>query len=118
MSPKTKKIITVLVIVAIIAIGLYFVFRKPKAAITTGAGSVTSAGTDPNAIDATIVFPLKSGSTGKGVKQVQAYLNSKYNAGLTVDGIWGPKTNAAANTYLNRDNVSSDVYVKWNLSSF
>lgn len=62
-----------------------------------------------------IDFPLSEGSSGYGVEQVQKYLNGKYNAGLTVDGSWGPVTDLAVSNYLNRDNISESVYYKWNL---
>lgn len=101
-----RKIITVVVILAIIAIALYFIFKKPavkKDTITT---------LDP------IIFPLKKGSSGTGVVAVQKYLNEKYNAGLDPDGEWGPITDAAALAHLKRDNVSKDSFEKWGLSKY
>lgn len=40
-------------------------------------------------------FPLKLNSRGDRVKVIQQALNTRYKAGLDVDGIWGPKTEAA-----------------------
>jgi peptidoglycan hydrolase-like protein with peptidoglycan-binding domain len=37
-------------------------------------------------------FPLQNGSRGENVKQLQAFLNQKYNVGLVVDGIFGDNT--------------------------
>lgn len=99
-----KKILFIVAILAVIAIALWLIFRKPKEiALIEGQPAPV------------IKFPLKLGSSGYGVQQVQKYLNSKYSAGLKVDGDWGPKTNDAAILYLKRDNVSEDVYIKWGL---
>ncbi len=103
-----KKIIVTIVILAIIAIALYFIFKKPAEVEKTS----TIAEPSP------IIFPLKKGSTGSGVIAVQKYLNEKYNAGLTPDGSWGPITDAAALTYLKRDNVSANVFQTWGLSKY
>jgi hypothetical protein len=40
-------------------------------------------------------FPLRLNSRGDRVKVIQQALNTRYKAGLDVDGIWGPKTEAA-----------------------
>jgi peptidoglycan hydrolase-like protein with peptidoglycan-binding domain len=105
MDPKKRKIIIVIVSIVVIATILYFVLKKKD----TPSSEVPA--TNPSA------FPLKKGSTGPEVIQVQKYLNQKYSAGLAVDGIWGPKTNAAVTNFLQRDNISSDVYDKWELAS-
>lgn len=46
------------------------------------------------------------------VKESQEYLNKKYKAGLTVDGIWGPKTNTAVIKVLQRA-IGADVDGIW-----
>ena len=56
------------------------------------------------------VFPLHNGSTGDEVKAFQHYLNTTYNAGLTEDGVWGSKTNAAASQYVKTTSVSQAEY--------
>ncbi|MDD5358575.1 MAG: peptidoglycan-binding domain-containing protein [Candidatus Nanoarchaeia archaeon] len=56
------------------------------------------------------IFPLKYGSTGKAVMDIQAYLNKKYNSGLDVDGIFGPLTEAAVKTAFGSNIVSKDLY--------
>lgn len=43
--------------------------------------------------------PIQSGSTGSQVAAVQSYLNKNMNAGLDVDGQYGPKTSAAIKAY-------------------
>lgn len=106
MDNKTRKIITISAIVIIIAIALWLIFKKPKEKNT---GSQ---------VPDTTRFPLKLTNpytTGKAIENVQKYLNSKYKAGLTVDGVWGPDTNSAVIEYLKRDNISDDIYYKWGL---
>lgn len=94
-----QKIIIVSVLVLLIGVSLWLILRKPKV----------------KSNDIVIDFPLKAGSKGYGVSQVQKYMNDKYSAGLKVDGNWGPATTAASMLYLKRDNISSDIFYKWNL---
>lgn len=101
-----NKIIISIVAILVIGLALWLILRKPK------VKEVQPPSGNP------IVFPMKKGSTGKGVEQLQRYLNQKYSAGLRVDGDWGDKTETAVQTYLKRDNISEEVYNKWNLSSY
>ncbi|MEP7374728.1 MAG: peptidoglycan-binding domain-containing protein [Chitinophagaceae bacterium] len=57
---------------------------KPK---TTAAAKKTKANDN--------VFPLKKGSRGDSVSQLQEALNTKYKASLKVDGIFGSRTEDA-----------------------
>lgn len=102
LNMNRKQIITLVVIAAIIALSLWLIFRKPEEKSTLSAGIEIS-------------FPLKEGSRGAGVAALQKYLNSRYSANLSIDGIWGPKTSEAVTLYLKRDNVSKDVFYKWEL---
>lgn len=63
------------------------------------------------------VFPLVYGSKGEEVKVLQRYLKSKGqnigNTGLSldgVDGIWGPKTDAAVMAVLNKTSISESDF--------
>lgn len=100
---SNRKIIIVVVLITLIALSLWLIFRKPVTKTIEGKTAPI------------IKFPLKFGSSGYGVSQVQKYLNQKYSAGLRVDGDWGSNTNNAALLYLKRDNVSEDVFYKWEL---
>ena len=40
-------------------------------------------------------FPFKRGCSGENVKLLQITLNKKYNAGIAVDGVFGPATEKA-----------------------
>lgn len=98
---KTTKInivivtITVLIIAAIGFCLYWFCFKEDKS-----AGSDTTSGNI-----------LKYGSRGKDVETLQAMLNSKYNAGLDVDGIWGDKTQAAVLENLGKSSITvKEIY--------
>lgn len=107
-----KKIIIVTIVIIVLGIALWLIFKKPTE--KTPETKVTSDG-DSVIIDTT--FPLKNGSKGSAVSSLQKYLNTKYNAGLKVDGVWGILTNNAVTTYLKRDNISSAIYKDWNIAN-
>ena len=84
--------------VILIAVILYFVFRKPKQAITTESltgpmpGSSTSgvAGSTQPALPE---FPLQKGSKGDNVRRLQQALNRlSPQSPITVDGAFGNET--------------------------
>jgi peptidoglycan hydrolase-like protein with peptidoglycan-binding domain len=105
MKKQHVKIIVIIAVIALLSIGAFLLLRKkPKR-----SPEIIENG------ELIIEFPLGSGSSGYAVEQVQKYLNGKYNAGLTVDGNWGPVTDLAVSNYLNRDNISETVYYKWGL---
>lgn len=54
---------------------------------------------------------LKNGSTGEGVKAVQAFLNAATSAGLSVDGAFGPKTTAAVKAWQAANGLDADGLV-------
>ncbi len=114
MTDKTKKILTWGAIAAVVLLILYMVLKKKK---PVAINPVTGAAI-PSTPSST--FPLKMGSKGKEVEQLQAYLVRQYGAQFPlygVDGDWGPETDATVKRLLNRDNVSKDAYDKWNLAS-
>lgn len=113
MSKKTKIIIALALAVIVIAIIVYFVFIKNKQAADDS--------NPDSAAENSGVFPLKMGSKGKEVEQLQMYLLKQYGAQFPkfgVDGDWGTETDSNVQKFLKRDNVSQDVYTKWNLASF
>ncbi len=112
MRMKGKSWIIVCVVLLIIGL-LLFLFRdkilgKNKDAGTAGTGS-----------DAAVPeFPLAVGSRGEKVRKLQAYLNQMFSLApvsrdympLVEDGIFGTKTEAACQMFLNTSSVSETWY--------
>jgi peptidoglycan hydrolase-like protein with peptidoglycan-binding domain len=46
------------------------------------------------------------------VKSLQTFLNKNYNAGLTVDGIFGPLTLAAVKVAFGTNTITEEVFNK------
>lgn len=61
---------------------------------------------------AALTWPLVSeGATGERVVAIQYLLNQQIGAGLTVDGIFGPLTNAAVKSFQTEHKLSADGIV-------
>jgi peptidoglycan hydrolase-like protein with peptidoglycan-binding domain len=107
---KTKTIVIILVIVIVLVAGVWiWAGKKPQDTTEPAPGS--PAADKANAAANTVKMPLVQGAKGELVKSIQTALNSKYNAGLKVDGIWGAKTQAA----LIANNLPTSIYWKqWN----
>ena len=107
MDKKKKLIITAVLIIVVIALIYWFFLRKKE--VKTDAATVDSGSG---------VFPLKKGSRGKEVEQVQIYLLREYGAQYPksgIDGIWGNETDVNVTKFLKKDNVSEASYNKWSL---
>jgi hypothetical protein len=80
-----KKIIMIAIIITILGIAAYFIVKK----VRQNKAGRTGTGTDTASI-----FPLKQGSRGAQVKNVQSALNKllALETKLIEDGIFGPKT--------------------------
>lgn len=113
---KNKKhvvvIVVVIIILVVVAILVFKPFKKKKEDGTTtvekGAGKTTIEGKEGQKSEYDQNFPLKKGSKGKYVSAIQRTLNKKKNAGLTVDGIWGDKTDVA----IKKAGYPAIIYVK------
>lgn len=85
--------------------------KKEQEALQKGKTTV-SAKSDASGseivFDADAVYPLKKGDTGTVITTLQHALNKVYNAGLSEDGIFGPKTEAACLQYLGSAQVTAD----------
>ncbi|NPD47493.1 peptidoglycan-binding protein [Lentimicrobium sp. S6] len=91
---KNKKII-VFVVLLIIAV-LVFVFKDKL----FGTNTKTVSNLEPSNDNPQNSYFIKYGSRGNEVKLLQAYLNEFKNEALIVDGIWGPKTQAAFESFV------------------
>lgn len=105
-----KIIITIVIIITLSAIGffLYTKFIKPKPE-SEDENKNSSSGSG-NSGTGSSEFPLKSGSKGMKVKQLQAGLNLLKKTKLDVDGKFGPKTLAALKKHFNISQVSQYDY--------
>lgn len=76
------------------------------------APRIPSAGARPNnSIPAnTSGFPLQKGSRGEKVKKLQKFLNHQFDAGLSVDGIWGNDTEKALKNAGQPNQISERSY--------
>jgi len=89
-------------------VGLYFLLRKPK---NPNIPNTPNTPSSPNTPTTPVSeFPLKRGSKGDKVKELQKFLNIKYSSGLVVDGDFGPKTQGALNTATGLSQVSESWY--------
>lgn len=76
---------------------------------TAGGGSSgSSTTTSKEGFDVATLAYIKDGSTGAQVRSLQLLLNGKDKAGLSVDGIAGPKTVAAIKAYQREKGLSVD----------
>lgn len=73
--------------------------------------SEASSSTPTNPYSCSSHPTLQQGSTGVCVQRVQWFLNAKDNAGLQIDGIFGPLTYAAVRTFQTRNNLLVDGIV-------
>ncbi len=69
--------------------------RKELGIGPPSSGSVETNTSSSNSAVANDSFPLKKGSKGLRVKKLQDFLNRENNESLTVDGIFGSKTEQA-----------------------
>lgn len=100
---KTKKILVIGGIIALLIAVYYFFIRSKADKVTTqpDEGATTPPVTKPTA-GAKLPnadFPLQSGSYGQQVQHVQIAMNLQNGAGLDTDGRMGPQTIAALNKY-------------------
>lgn len=92
-------------------VGLYFLLRKKKnGSEPTNGGGGPFSGLIPTSKYTDDSFPLKNGSGGEKVKKLQKWLNDNHNAGLVVDGKFGPKTEEALKTHTNNTEATQTWY--------
>jgi len=105
---KTKTIIIILVVVIVLAAGAWiYLGTRPEPDTKEPAAGTPEADQAAKAA-ATVKMPLKQGSKGQLVKDIQIALNANYKAGLKEDGDWGKLTQAA----LKGNNLPVTIYWK------
>jgi hypothetical protein len=118
---QKKQVITAVVILAVIATAYWFLFIKPKKDAEKELGTTGSTGSKTTSYNNDTPLPMGLGSKGLKVKQLQRYLNAVINAGLTVDGDWGAKTQTAftkAPATLLYTKVTQELYDKLQLAKY
>lgn len=108
---NTKRLIIIILIVAVVAFASYKLLQKVGreeetngvAKPTDDGGGGTSSTTSRNDN-----FPLKKGSKGERVKVVQKFCNWAKDCGLTVDGDFGSRTEAAVKKCVSVDGVEAN----------
>jgi peptidoglycan hydrolase-like protein with peptidoglycan-binding domain len=110
---KSKTIIIISVIAIMIAV-IFFLYKRKKnkaEAITTQADQAGSTAGKATIKKEKVVndadYPWVNGTYGPNVLFLQKGLNAAYRAGLSEDGIFGPKTQTALKKYLEIDTIKS-----------
>ena len=117
---QNKKTLSLLAIIAGIALVVAYweqikaqfarLTSKPGAAQPTTATPVynpsSATQTAPNAKEVSYQQILKRGSRGESVKMLQTLLNGGWQTGLSVDGIFGNKTEAALHTVTGKYSIT------------
>jgi hypothetical protein len=104
---KNKKVVIIIVVVALIGLGI-FMFARSK------AKQDKNAPTGDNASTPTSPFPLKYGSKGTEVTQLEKYLIKEWGAKVSATGVvddtWGPYVQDAVKKFLSTDQVTKELY--------
>jgi hypothetical protein len=99
-----KRVLLIILIILILGVVIYFMLRPEK---------------KDDALDP---FPLKHGSQGPEVGQLQKYLIKEFGAKVSpsgkVDNWWHDMTETAVQTFLKRDNISRSLYYKFKMDKY
>jgi peptidoglycan hydrolase-like protein with peptidoglycan-binding domain len=111
MKKHGKKILIAFALILAAAAAWYY-FKKRKASqVEPGQPTPTPAGSPP-APAVSGPWPLQQGSRNTYVKALQQHLNKAHGAGLVIDGIFGPKTEAAALKYEGKASFTNTDFNK------
>lgn len=129
MKKNNKILLLVCIIVVVItAATLYYFEKKRKEELSEGEIKSSSGTTTQTTTSS--VFPLKKGSKGEEVKNLQRKINEyltyywfmlqvkpTYQT-LSVDGIWGTKTESNVQYVFKKNQISEQEYKLFLLSAF
>ena len=113
MAKKSNTGLYIGIGVGILAIGglVFFLIKRKKKKDMLANLPVPEVDMGSSSSSSNQNFPLKKGSRGNKVKNLQAYLNSTTgNYNLVVDGIYGNKTADALKKWNGKTEVSSGFY--------
>lgn len=116
MNKPAKIIIGIVITIILIAVG-YFLYKKFAKPVPVPESDIDTQGKKISWSDDE--FPIKKGSSGNRVKQLQAGLNILNNENLALDGKFGDKTLAALNEHYKVTQLSEaayNTYIKPNLN--
>lgn len=104
------KWLIIIVVVTILAIVSFFIVKKAKQKKETDSTGTSSSGSGSGTT--TSKFPLKRGSTGDDVKLLQQRLNTiaPMLIPLSIDGIFGPKTESALYDVVRLKQLTQNQY--------
>lgn len=116
MKPKTKKVLIIGGIALVVLILIVVLVRRSRAKAqnetatkaNTGASDSLGSGTKKSSGGSASKYVEANDqdfsiyTKGKPVRLLQAWLNQTDNAGLTVDGAWGPATQRAVEAHVAR----------------
>jgi peptidoglycan hydrolase-like protein with peptidoglycan-binding domain len=106
-----REYIIIILVLALLAVVAYFIMRSNK-----NEKESTDSIKEPEP------FPLKHGSKGPEVGQLQKYLIKEFGAQVSptgkVDSWWHDMTESAVNKFLQRDNVSASMYYKFKMDKY
>ncbi len=120
----TRKQVIIGVLIIAVAVTAFFIIRKKikdkkeeealknQTSTDPAVNPVAPIAGAPNPTRSTSVFPLKKGSKGTEVRQLQMYLLKEYGFPGAIDGDYGPQTDAFIVKYLMRNSISEDFFKK------
>lgn len=103
---STRNWIIIAAVILVIILIIYFSTRKKTITTTITEPAIQPANNSGSGNDN---FPLRLGSRGANVSKWQAYVNSK-GGKLTVDGIWGPLTEADSLKWTGFNSITEQYF--------
>ncbi len=135
-TQKKILLITVIVLAAAVIGWIVYDSRRKKAATPAASNGAGDTAVDPNPLSTLSAlagkmfsncpsdsFPLKKGSCGKRVEQMQVWLLKKKGASFStwgIDGKWGDETDAIVKKFILKNepySISEDYFTKTGMAA-